>query len=307
MKGAVFAQNKRPRVGGRLMECRTLTADHRAVTPGLLPALGAELLEGRWVTTLDANRERPVVLVDEMLANRHWPDSSSIGRRLNVQVYDDGSFVSTWAEIVGVVSHVRQHGLTEDVREQVYLPHAIASRPELAFALRAEGDPSALVAPVRRELAGLDGRLPLSNIRLMSDYVVQARSASRMTAILAGLFALVAMALAGIGIYGVIAFTVNHQVKELGLRLALGAGRGDILKLVFGQGLRLVILGLLLGLAGAISLSHLLTTVLYGVQPLDPLTFLLTSLGILSVALLAIALPAHRASVVDPMQVLRCE
>jgi putative ABC transport system permease protein len=213
-----------------------------------------------------------------------------------------------------VVADVKNHGLEKPTGTEIYLPHGqFYSRGDrvLFLALRARTgagtSPTALVPALRRELQALDPALPLAQVRTMDEVLVAAQSRPRFLTLLLTLFAGVALVLAAVGIYGVIAYSVAQRTKEFGVRMALGAQRLDVLRIVLGQGLRLTLIGLVLGLFGAILLTRFLTTLLFGVNPTDPLTFLAVSAVLGAVAFLASYVPARRATRVHPMVALRYE
>jgi putative ABC transport system permease protein len=293
--------------GTPVQEQNAVLADHRAILPGYFDSLGVSLIAGRTFDDHDDASHRKVVIVDESIARHTWPNESAVGKKLSLEAFDNWSFVRTWAEVVGVVKHVRYHELTHEVRGQVYLPYAQSSRPQLAFTVRTNGDPLALVDPIRDEVSRLDKDIPLYKVRPMDAYVDQARAAPRFTAVLFALFAVVALLLASVGIYGVTSYAVAQRTQEIGLRMALGAQRLDILKLIVVQGVGLTVAGVAIGLLLALGLTRFLENLLFGVRPTDAATFIVVSLVLPLVALLASYIPARRATKVDPMVALRYE
>lgn len=282
-------------------------ADARVVTPGYFPAIGAQLIAGRFFTELDNEQNRNVAIVDELLARRAWPEGGTIGQQLNVELWDGDSFVPTWAEVVGVVKHIRHHTLSNEVREQVYMPFAQGPRNQMGFAVRTAANPSSLAGPVRNQIAGVDKELAVSDFRYLDQYVSGAIAGPRFTMILAGIFAAFALLLATVGIYGVISYSVGRRTQEIGLRMALGAQPSDILKMVARQGVLLIALGLAFGFLGALGITRSLEGLLFGVTPTDPATFAAVSALLVAVALFACYLPARRATRVDPIVALRYE
>jgi predicted permease len=295
------------REGAPPQDQNTLLADHRAITTGYFNALGVPVVAGREFEDSDDAAHRRVVVVDEALANRTWPNQSALGKQLNVEVISNGNFKRASADVVGVVKHVKYLQLTDDGRPQVYLPYGQSAREKLAISVRATGEPLALVGPIRAEVAKLDGDLPLSKVRLMNDYVRQARAGTRFTMLLAAALAVLALVLASIGIYGVTSYAVANRRNEIGIRMALGAQRRDILQLVLGQGMGSVIAGVLLGVVLSWLLTPMLASLLYGVRPTDLLTSVAVAVFLSAVGLLACYIPARRAMRVDPLVALRFE
>jgi putative ABC transport system permease protein len=234
------------REGAPEAEKNSAMADHRAVLPGFFESLGVALAQGRTFNDADDASHPNVIVVDETLAKRTWEGESPLGKRLNVFFIHEGSFDPTLAEVVGVVRHVRYRDLGSDGRGQVYVPYYQSVRPELAFALRtsSRGDAGGLAGPARREVARLDPDLAVSKVRLLEDYVRQARAAARFTTVIAAALAGLSLLLAAIGIYGLLAYSVAQRSNEIGVRVALGGRPGDILWLVLRQALGLIGAGL---------------------------------------------------------------
>jgi putative ABC transport system permease protein len=283
-------------------------ADARAIGPGYLAAVGAGLIAGREFDEGDGPGQAPVVIVDERLAQRAWPGRDALGQRLRVEFLDpERGFVPTWATVVGVVAHVRHRSLTQVVREQVYVPQRQSPRQPHAYAVRAAGDPARLADAVRRAVAVLDPELPVYDVRPLEAYVGDALAASRFALRLAGAFAALALAVAVVGIYGVVSYSVTRRRREIGVRLALGAGARRVLAEVVREGVALAGSGLLVGLLLAAIATRPARSLLFGVGPLDPATHLVVGALLAAAALLASALPALRASRIDPNEVLRAE
>ena len=238
------------------------TADTRAVMPGFFEAVGARLVEGRFFTEADDPGSIPVTIVDERLAQRMWPGESAIGKRLLGDPRTLGR-PSVTVTVVGVVRHLRHRRPTVEVREQMYYPFQQAPRNPMAYVVRSSFALDSLAPQIRKTLAQLDPHTPVADIRLLSDYVGSARGARRFATILAAAFAVVALLLAGIGVYGVTAYGVALRRRELGVRLALGATGRQVVLLVMSESARLALAGLLLGLAGAGIAAALLRTQLY--------------------------------------------
>ncbi|MFY9532144.1 MAG: ABC transporter permease [Candidatus Acidiferrales bacterium] len=282
-----------------------LLADHRAILPGSFRSLGIPFVAGRdFQDSDDAARQR-VLIVDESLAERAWPGENALSKKLNVEVCVEGNFVRATGVVVGVVKHAKNLQLTDDGRPQVYQSYAQSPRELMAFTVHTTGEPEALVAAIRAEVDKFDGDLALAKVRPMDSYVRDARAASRFTMLLAGALAALALALASIGIYGVTSYALAQRRNEIGIRMALGAQRRDILKLVLGQGMVSVIAGIALGLALSLLLTPALSSLLFAVRPTDFPTFAGVTLFLCLVGLLACYFPARRAMDVDPMVALR--
>jgi putative ABC transport system permease protein len=284
-----------------------VTADARTVTPGLFGALGFRLAAGRPFDERDTAEGTRVVIVDELLAAKAWPGESALGKRVQLPVFGPERITREWHGVVGVVGHARLHDLSRDVREQVYLPQSQSTVRAMDVVVRSANDPGALGALLRREVHAMDGDLPVHALRPMEDYVSAALGQSRFTTLLSSAFAAAALLLVAVGLYAVVSFMVGQRRREFGIRLALGAQGDGILRLVVGQGMRLVGLGLGLGLAGALLTGRALSALLYGVSPADPATLVGALVLVAGVALLASCVPARRAARVDPAAILRDE
>ena len=267
-------------------------------------ALGLPLREGRGFTETEDERGDPVVIVNETMARHYWPRESALGRR--IRYGRDGS--ARWLSIVGVTRDIKQGSLGGAVQDQVYVPYA-ARYPwsDMSFVVRTPGDPISVVPLVRAELRQLDPTVPLTNVMSMQALVDRSIWDRRLYGTMFTLFASIALLLAAIGVYGVVAYAVAQRTREIGVRVALGAEQRDVLRLVVGRGLGLTAAGLALGVLGAAGFTRVLRSQLYGVGPFDPLSFALTALLLVAVALLASYLPARRATRVDPMVALRHE
>ena len=277
-------------------------ADSRAVSPGTLEALDVRLLEGRFFTAADASPQAPPVIVDDLLARQLWPGRSAIGQTLFLR---QGSEKFT---VIGIVRHVRLRSLVADLSPQVFLPWALAQRNPIAFVLATSvPDPAALTAQVRAVVAGLNGRVPIYEPRALSQYIEAARSTQRFTMLLVVAFALTALALTCVGIYGVVTYAVGHRRHEFGVRRALGADARQITGAVLREGLGVAMTGSLVGLGGALLSGRLLESQLYAVHPHDPISYAVAVLLIAAVSLGACLVPAARAAAVSPMDALRSE
>ena len=281
-------------------------ADNRAVTPGFFETVGARLVEGRFFTDDDDPRAQPVVIVDDQLARRAWPGQSAIGRRIASDPLSTGHAVY-WATVVGVVHHLRHRSLLEDLGDQVYFAERQIQRNPMAYVVRTTGDPAALSAPVRQIVAALDPQLPVYDLRPLDEYVAGARAAQRFTTSIAAAFAVVALVLATVGVYGVIAYAITRRRYEFGVRLALGAQPGQVTTLVLREGALLGGLGLTCGLVCAAIAARLLESQLFGVSPGDVASYAMAVVAIGSTALAACWLPARRASSINPLDAIRTE
>ncbi|HSR42920.1 MAG TPA: ABC transporter permease, partial [Longimicrobiales bacterium] len=280
-------------------------ADYRGVLPGYFEALGTRLLEGRTFTPADQADSASVVVVDEKLARALWPNESAVGRRFVVRATAPEP---QWVEVIGVVEHQRHASLAEEGRETVYFTDRfIGSGGFLTWALRTSVPPLSLVDAVRREVQAVDAGLPLARVRSMESYVDDAMAPTRFALILIAVFGVLALILASIGLYGVLAYAVRQRTAEIGVRMAFGAEAGTILRMVVGRGLALSAVGVVLGLGASLGLTRLISGMLVGVGPTDPVTFAGISLLFLAVAATACWIPARRATRVDPALALREE
>jgi putative ABC transport system permease protein len=276
-------------------------ADYRIVTPGYFDMIGMSLRRGRDFTAGDNEQATSVVIINETLARRFLPNQEAIGQR----IMPGGAKMPM--EIVGVVSDIKDQNLDRVPFPAIYVPYAQEPRSGMGIALRAAAEPTALAAAARDEVMKLDPALPVSNIKTMERMIHEITSPKRLMAAMMSVFAAIALLLAGVGLYAVMAYAASQRTHEIGVRLALGARSNDIMRLITGQGLKLTLAGLALGMAGAFALTRAMSPLLYGVTATDPLTFILISLSLAIVALLACWIPARRATRVDPMIALRCE
>jgi putative ABC transport system permease protein len=284
-----------------------LLADYRAATPGYFRAMGTRLLEGRQFTDQDHLRSRPVVVVDGMLAAATWPGQSAVGRKIEAEFQTSRGFQKTWAEVVGVVEHLRDHSLAKQLRGQIYIPYEQSARNHLTYVVRTRMEPLALADTVRRELRECDRDLAISKIRPMTVYVERAKAPASFTATLAGVFASLALLLAAIGIYGVVYYSVSRRMNEMGVRIALGASAVDVMALVMREGLLLTAIGMALGLAGSFVVSRYLQSLIYEVSPIDPLTYAVALAVIPAAAILGCWWPAAKAAKANPVDAIRAE
>jgi len=277
---------------------------HTVVTPGYFRVLGIPILMGRDFTESDAPDAPKVTIIDERLAREYWPGASPLGKRVRFGPPEDNE---PWHTVVGVVAAVRHQRLEAETRKSVYMPQSQLLVNGLSVVVRATTDPAGLVGAVRGEIRGLDPDLPIRNVMTMEEVVSRSIWQPRLYAILFGVFAGVALLLAAVGIYGVMAYTVTMRTHELGVRMALGAKAGDVLRLVIWYGMRLAVVGVALGLVGAFAVTRLMKNLLFEVKATDPVTFAVFATVLMLVALTACWLPARRATKVDPILALRYE
>jgi predicted permease len=281
-------------------------ADYRSLSPGALELLGIKLLEGRSFNEDDDLTGQPVAIVDNRLAARTWPGESAVGRRLGVDALVTGK-PDLWATVVGVVEHVRHRNPVAEVREQIYFSQRQATRNPSVYIVKAAGDPSAVMPAVRDVLKKLDPTLPIYDVRPLAAYSENANATRQFTMLLSVVFAMVALALAAVGIYGVIAYSVQTRHREFGVRRALGAQSAQVLTLVARDGTRLLGRGLAAGVAIAAVVGWLMRGLLFGVSPWDPLTYAGAIPVLLVAGLAACVLPARRAVSANPVEALRAE
>jgi putative ABC transport system permease protein len=283
-----------------------LTA-RRVATPDYFEAMGMPVLQGRAILDSDHAAAPLVAVIDEELARRHWPNEPAVGKRIHLGRPGNNNPNNPWLTIVGVVATVKDESLGEEAGAHLYLPLAQVADKTMDLIVWTAGDPAALTAAAQKQVWELDARLPVFRIQTMERTVAETLGTRRLTNLLFVAFALTALALAAVGIYGVMSLNVNQRLHEFGIRVALGARSRDVLRLVIGRGLWLALMGTGIGLLAAFALTRWLKTLLYGVSPTDPLTFGLIALLLITVALLACWIPARRAAKVDPMIALRCD
>jgi predicted permease len=281
-----------------------LNADERLVGGHYFEAMGIPLRRGRFFNEQDDITKPPVVLVDEYMAEQLWPGQDPVGKRIHiVELKSD----DPWQTVVGVVGRVKQDSLDSDPRIAFYLPQTQFPTRVMTVTMRGGSDPAGLASAVKNEIRNLDADLPMYYVRTMGQRVDESLARRRFSMLLLGVFASVALLLATIGIYGVMAYLVNQGTREIGIRMALGATQRNILSLVVRQGMTLALSGVGIGLTGAFLLTRLIRSLLFGVRATDPLTFVGISLLLALIALLASYIPAQRAARIDPMVSLRCD
>jgi predicted permease len=281
-----------------------LNADERLVSGRYFDAMGIPLRRGRFFNEQDDATKPIVVIVDEYMAEQLWPGQDPIGKRIHIVEF---ASKDPWQTVVGVVERVKQDSLDSDPRIAFYLAHTQFPTRAMTVAFRGGTDPAAMVSAVRNALRNLDPDLPMYYVRTMEQRVDESLARRRFSMLLLGVFASVALALATIGIYGVMAYLVNQGIREIGIRMALGATQRNILSLVVWQGMALALSGVTLGLVAAFLLTRLIRSLLFGVQATDPFTFAGIALLLVMIALFASYIPAQRAARIDPLMSLRCD
>jgi predicted permease len=275
------------------------SAGVRRISPDFFKTFRVPLVNGRLLAASDGADAPPVVVVNESLARIYFANEDPLGKRI---IYNGVA-----REIVGVVGDVKHSALDVEAKPEIYFPMAQASKPFMSLAVRSSGDPLQMVAAVRGQVWAVDKDQPVSNIETMERLMAKSVAPRRFNLLLLGVFALVGLALAGVGLYGVMSYTVTQRTREIGVRMAMGAQTGDVLRLVIGEGMKLALIGALLGLGGALALTRLLKTLLFEVSATDPPTFIVIAALLINVSLLACWIPARRAARVDPMVALRIE
>ncbi|HEY7545508.1 MAG TPA: FtsX-like permease family protein, partial [Blastocatellia bacterium] len=275
--------------------------------------MGIPLLSGRDFDERD-NLESPRgIIINEVMARRYWPGEDAVGKRIKLVPAEQAA---PWIPIVGVVKEVKQEDWAEDSRLEVYLPYFQSQRylgdpaphySYLTLVMRTDSDPATVAAAARREIWDVEPNAPISNVTTMEQVIADEVWQPRLSMFLLGGFAIVALLLAAIGIYGVMAYSVSRRTQEIGVRMALGANSNEVLRMIAAQGLKLSLTGAALGLAGAMALTRAMSGLLYGVEATDPVTYAAIAPVLIAVTLLACYLPARRAAKVDPMIALRYE
>jgi predicted permease len=281
-----------------------INADERVVAGHYFETMQIPLIKGRFFNDQDTQDKPHVVLVDEFMAQQLWPSQDPLGKRIS---FGDLAAKPEWATVVGVVGRIKQDALDSDSRIALYMPHSQYISRLLNVVLRTTTDPASLTSAVAHELHEVDRDLPMYGVVTMEQRVAGSLARRRFTTVLLSLFAGFALALATIGIYGVMAYLVSQGTREIGIRMALGATQKTVLKLVVKQGMVLAVSGVALGLIAALAFSRLVSGLLFGVKATDPLTFAAITILLTVVALFASYIPARRAARIDPMISLRCE
>jgi putative ABC transport system permease protein len=283
------------------------SADVFIAEPNYFRTMGIPILKGRDFEERDEHKSMPVVIVTEGLARQFFPGEDPIGKRIKpgISTWDDEK--STMREIIGVVADIRSLTLDTEPKPAYYLPQSQVPFTQLIAVVKSGNDPKSLTGSITREVSALDTQLPVFGVKTMGEYISSSVAAPRFNTTLLSIFAAVALVLTIIGLYGVMSYSVAQRTNEIGIRMALGAQTRDVLGLIVKDGLKMVSLGLLLGIAGALALTRLLARLVFGVTTHDPVTFVVIAALLSIVAMLACYVPAWRATRVDPLEALRCE
>ncbi len=288
--------------GGEAAINKTRTsADAHVATPLYFQTMGIPVLQGREFSNQYRGDNSLELMVDENFARRFWPNENPIGKRFRPDTNNP------FGTVVGIVGDVHPINAREEGLPAFYFPYGYIGMPGLVVVVRTTTQPETFVTALRAQVRQIDGEQPVYNIRTMSEIIANATAQQRFQAVLVSLFGIVALLLVAVGIYGVVAYVVKQRRREIGVRMALGAGARDILKLVIGQGMRHALLGLVLGLAGSFVLTRLMSNSIFGLREIDPLTFIMVALLLIGVALAACYFPARRATKVNPSTALRNE
>ena len=274
------------------------------VTPGFFHTMKIPLLAGRDFQSSDDSKAPAVVMIDESFARKYFPGENPIGKHMTPDL-GDGITNAPTREVIGVVGDVKRKGLTADTVAQFYLPQKQAIIVSPAIVIRTAGDPLNMIGPLRTVVSQMDRNVPLYRISTIDDYIATSASQPRFQTVLITFFAIMALLLAAVGLYAVLSYMVAQRTLEIGLRLALGAQRESVMRLILGRGMMLAAIGLAIGVAASLVLTRFMSEMLYGVKPLDPLTFLTVSAVLMLVSVLASTAPAYRAARLDPMRTLR--
>jgi len=285
-------------------ENEDLVADRRMTSPNYFDALGVRLLQGRVFSDQDNQTSQGVAIVGESLARRFIPDEEPIGKRIKLGGRDS---TRPWLVIVGVAGDVHDSGLDSETRPCIYVPYPQFPTSSMTLVVRSVSDPKLLIPAIRKEVWAVDGNQPVTEIKTMDQFVSDSISSRKFNALLLSIFAGVALVLATVGVYGVLAYSVSQRVQEIGIRMALGAQPSNVTRLVLGRGMALVLTGVAIGVGGSLALTRVMRSLLFGVSVTDLGTFLLVSGSLILVALMACYFPARRAAKIDPMIALRSE
>jgi len=283
------------------------SADFFSAETGYFKTMGIPIIKGRDFDEHDLHSSRPVTIISQEFARQYFPNEEPLGKRIHpgISTYENDD--STMREIIGVVGDIRNRTLNTAPKPAYYMPQSQIPFTQMTVVVKTSTDPHSLVSAVTKEVAAMDKDLPLFSIKTMDEYLSSSVATPRFNTTLLSIFALVALVLTIVGLYGVMSYSVAQRTNEIGIRLALGAQTRDVIVLIVTQGLRLILLGLAVGLIGAFALTRVISSLLFGVTAKDPLTFVLVALALALVGLAACFIPALRATRVDPMEALRCE
>lgn len=283
-------------------------SDRKVTTSNYLKTMGVPLIRGRYFTDQDNTEAPGVVIIDDAFARRYWPDEDPVGKRIS---FEGGPNNPRWREIVGVVDNVKNYGLDVEAKQVLYYPHLQSSAREMGLAVRTEGNPTGMATAVRNAIHSVDAQQPIFRVSTMEQIVADSTTQRRFTTLLLAVFAVVALLLTAVGLYGVMSYSVAQRTQEIGIRMALGAQRGSVLRMVIGQGMALALAGIILGLGLslvlALFLGHYMKDLLFEVSAIDPTMFVIIPVVIGGAAMLASYIPARRATKVDPVIALRYE
>jgi putative ABC transport system permease protein len=283
-------------------------AQNRQITTGYMETMGVKLRQGRFFNDHDEAQSQPVAIINETMARQFWPGENALGKRFRID--RDGAQIN-WITIVGIVGDIKEMGLEAPAKAEMFFPYQ--QRPQMLWNMprdlmaRVTGDPMSVAAAARQAVWSIDRSQPVSNIRTMDEILAEEVAQRRIGMTLLAAFAALALALASLGIYGVLSYSVSQRTQEIGVRMALGAGRKDVLRIVIADGMRLAMAGVAIGLGASFALTRLMEGLLFGVSASDPRTLAGVTLLLITVALVACFIPARRAMKVDPMIALRCE
>jgi putative ABC transport system permease protein len=283
------------------------STDIGRVTPDAMRAMGMRLLRGRFFENHDDEKSAHVCVIDESFAKQNLAGEDPLGKRVSIGGPPSAGKEPDWMTVVGVVAHVKNYGVDQPSRVEMYVPEAQRPSGGGTIVIRSMGDPATLASGVRAAVASVDPDVPLYEVRALEEIVNENTASRRLSVVLIGSFAALALVLAGVGVYGVMAYVVTQRGHEIGIRMALGANQKNILDMVLRQGLRLALIGIGIGLTGALALTHLISSLLFHVSALDMETFFLGAAALGGIVLLACYLPARRATRVDPLVALRYE
>jgi putative ABC transport system permease protein len=274
------------------------------ISPNYFATIGAPLLKGRDFGQRDGRDAPPVAIISELTARRYWPNEDPLRSRIKVRGPNVDSQELT---VVGIVADIKQAWFDREIRPQLYLPYLQAPRAKMSFLLRTSADPLSVVTAARSQILAVDSDQPVEDVKTLARLFVDETSPFRFAAVLMSVFGVLALVLAGVGVYGVISYSVAQRTHEVGVRIALGAQRSDVLRLIVGQGIKTAALGVSIGLPLAFGLSRVMASLLFGIVSLEPGVFIGFVALLAVVAFLSCYVPAHRAAKVDPMVALRYE
>jgi predicted permease len=297
--GPITVEGRRPPPGENF-----INADIRTVSGRYFEAMGIPLRRGRFFTEQDTVDQPRVIIVDEYMAAQLWPNADPIGKRIR---YGDLASTAPWRTVVGVVGRVKQYMLDADSRIACYQPQTQSPSRALFVVVKSQADPAALATAVKTAIHAVDPELPLFHVRPMATWVDQSLARRQFSMVLLTLFALLALALAAVGIYGVMAYLVSQGAREIGIRIALGATPGAVVGMIVRHGMGVALAGASAGIVAALALSRLIESLLFGVPGTDPLTLAVVAVVLLAISFSACYVPALRAARIDPIGALRAE